>query len=261
MVNNISAHEGGGLALDDAVFVDIVGNTVARNLTTATAVTSDGSRAPAGLSTATNSDPLQKRLKSTSLFAGSQTLANTTFSKPTLLDNLFWDNRAGTYQDGTMSGIGVLPDGTNSGTDHWDMGMTDTPVGQLTPRGSVLQTTEGTDVNPFSPGATGNKVTDTSSVKDPYSVTVDVIASRTFPAFREAAVVAQILPPNQLGDYHLTATGSPASGAGIASTTVTWGTGGGAWSYQVQAPADDREGDPRPSGSPPRYDAGSDQGP
>ena len=123
----------------------------------------------------------------------------------------------------------------------------------------MLQTTEGTDVNPSSPGATGNKLTDVSSVKDPYSVTVDVIASRTFPAFREAAVVAEILPPNLLGDYHLTGTGSPAYGAGIAATTVSWGTGSGAWSYPVSAPADDSEGDPRPSGSPPRYDAGSDQ--
>ncbi len=49
VANNVSAHEGGGIALDDAAFVNIVNNTVAKNLTTATAVTSDGSAAPAGL--------------------------------------------------------------------------------------------------------------------------------------------------------------------------------------------------------------------
>ena len=65
IANNVSAHEGGGIALDDAAFVDIVNNTVAKNLTTATAVTSDGNAAPAGLSTAANSDPLQARLRST----------------------------------------------------------------------------------------------------------------------------------------------------------------------------------------------------
>ena len=63
IANNVSAHEGGGIALDDAAFVNIVNNTVAKNLTTATAVTSDGQPAPAGLSTAANSDPLQARLR------------------------------------------------------------------------------------------------------------------------------------------------------------------------------------------------------
>ena len=132
MVNNVSAHEGGGIALDDAAFVNVVGNTVARNLTTATAVTSDGTRAPAGLSTATNSQPLQTRLRSTA-FPGSQTLAATTFSKPTLLDNLFCDNRAGTYLGGELTGIGTLPDGFVGGIDNWDMGDVDDPVGAARP--------------------------------------------------------------------------------------------------------------------------------
>ena len=63
VTDNVSAHEGGGLAFDDAAFVDVVNNTVARNLTTATAITSDGQPAPAGLSTAANSDPLMARLR------------------------------------------------------------------------------------------------------------------------------------------------------------------------------------------------------
>jgi hypothetical protein len=259
VVNNISAHEGGGIALDDAAFVNITGNTVARNLTTATAVTSDGSRAPAGLSTATNSDPLQARLRSTLAFPGSATLGSTTYSKPTLLDNVFWDNRAGTYQDGTLTGIGVLPDGTDGGVDNWDMGMVDTPAGLLSPKGSVIQTVEGTDVTASAPGS--NTVTDATSVKDAYSVSVDVLASRTYPAFREAAVVAEVLPPNLLGDYHLTGTSSPAFGRGVASTTVVWGTGQLGWQYTVSAPADDIDGQTRPSGTGAqrRYEAGSDQ--
>ncbi len=55
IVNNISTHEGGGIAIDDATDVTVAGNTVMKNITTATAMTSDGTPAPAGLSTAENS--------------------------------------------------------------------------------------------------------------------------------------------------------------------------------------------------------------
>ena len=255
VVNNVSAHEGGGIALDDAAFVNVVGNTVARNLTTATAVTSDGTRAPAGLSTATNSQPLQSRLRNSLLFPGSQTLAATTFSKPTLLDNVFSDNRAGTYLGGELNGIGVLPDGFDGGIDNWDMGDADDTSAQLTNKSSVLQTTEGTDSDP------SNTVTDTPGLKDPYSLSVDVLASRTYPAFREAAVVADLLPPNLMGDYHLSGTSSAAYGRGTASTQVTWGSGVLRWQYTVAAPADDIEADSRPSGpaNARRWEAGSDQ--
>jgi hypothetical protein len=217
--------------------------------------------APAGLSTATNSDPLQARLRNNNFFTQTRTqvLARTTFSKPTLLDDVFWDNRAGTFTDGTVTGIGVLPNGTDGGVENWDLGMTDTPLGNLSPRGSVIQTTRGTDVTVAAPNT--NTITDTASVKDPFDLTVDVLASRTYPAFRQSTIVAQVLPPNLLGDYHLTGSGSPAFGAGLASLLVVWGTSTNAsqrLQYPVQAPGDDREGDPRPS-SGSRYDAGADQ--
>ena len=62
IVNNVSTHEGGGIALDDAPNVRFFNNTVMKNLTTATAVTSNGPPAPAGLSTGANSTPLQTTL-------------------------------------------------------------------------------------------------------------------------------------------------------------------------------------------------------
>ena len=62
IVNNVSTHEGGGVALDDATNVRFYNNTVMKNLTTATAITSDGHPAPAGLSTAANSAQLQATL-------------------------------------------------------------------------------------------------------------------------------------------------------------------------------------------------------
>ncbi len=62
IVNNVSMHEGGGVALDDAPDVRFYNNTVMNNKTTATAITSDGLPAPAGLSTGANSDQLQVHL-------------------------------------------------------------------------------------------------------------------------------------------------------------------------------------------------------
>jgi hypothetical protein len=227
---------------------------VARNLTTATAVTSNGTQDPAGLSTAVNSDPLQARLRSSS-FSGSGTLAATTFSKPTLLDDVFWDNRSGTFSGGYVYGIGgTLPDGTANTIENWDMGVADDPTAVLQPISSVVQTTQNVD-----PGTT-TTVTDDAGLASPFEVSVDVLASRTYPAFRQSVIVAEILPPNLLGDYHLEGTTSAAFGRGSSSTTVRWGPGSLGWTYTVSAPSRDIDGDSRPSAGPARrYDAGSDQ--
>ncbi len=257
IANNVSAHEGGGIALDDAAFVNIVNNTVAKNITTATAVTSDGQPAPAGLSTAANSDPLQARLRNTSLlvFPRSATLAATTFSKPTLLNNVFSDNRAGTFSGGWVTGIGgTLPDGSANDTNNWDMGVVDVPGAVLTPKNSVQQ--DGIGV------ASDSTVTyvDDPLFKSPYDVTVNVLASRSYPAFRQSVIVAELLPPTLLGDYHLQ-TGSPARGRGAASTNVVWDPAFAGFSYTVSAPRTDIDGNTRPAGTgtSARYDAGSDQ--
>ena len=245
--NNVSAHEGGGLALDDAAFVNIVNNTVAKNITTATAVTSDGSPAPAGLSTGANSDPLQARLRNTTLFNGSATLAATTFSKPTLLNDVFWDNRAGSYSGGILDGI------TTGAANNWDMGSTD-GSGPLAPISSVIQTTTGTAASPT------NSVGSDPLFVSPFDVTVDIAPLRTYPAFRQAVIVTEILPLSLMGNYHV-ASGSPARGRGAASTLVRWGPGGSGWTYTVSAPTPDIDGQPRPTGvgASRRWDAGSDQ--
>ncbi|MGW6194655.1 hypothetical protein ACWF0M_00775 [Kribbella sp. NPDC055110] len=257
IADNVSAHEGGGLALDDAVFVNIVNNTITKNLTTASAVTSNGQPAPAGLSTAANSDPLQARLRNTTLFSGSQTLAATEFSKPTLLNDVFWDNRAGSFSGGYVYGIGgQLPDGTANSVNNWDMGAADVPGALLTPTHTVLQDLTGT-----APDATNASV-DPGFVS-PYEVAVNILSVRTYPAFREAVVVAELLPPDLMGDFHL-ATATPASsarGLGAANTVVRWGTAANGFSYTVTAPSPDIDGQPRPTGAGTqrRYDAGSDQ--
>ena len=256
IANNISAHEGGGIALDDSAFVNIVNDTVTKNLTTATAVTSNGSAAPAGLSTAANSAPLQARLRNTNLFPGSGTLGATTFSNPTLFNDVFWDNRAGNFSGGYVYGIGgILPNGAANNLNNWDMGVMDVP-GTLTPTSSVLQTSTGTATS------NSNRSTDPGFVSS-YDVTVNILASRMYPAFRQAVIVAQILPPSLMGDYHLRTATPPSSarGTGTANKTTTWGTGTAPFRYTVAAPSADIDGQPRPTvtGTSARYDAGSDQ--
>ncbi len=255
IVNNVSAHEGGGIALDDAVFVDVVNNTIAKNLTTATAVTSDGSAAPAGLSTAANSDPLQSRLQS--VFTGNawSTLRATYFSKPVQFNDVYYDNRAGSWNGSTISGIGTLPNGFVGGINNWDMGTVDVPPSGvsptplpfvLAPTNSVLQTTAGTTTSGT------NTVTSSPGLVAPFDLSVDIAALRTNPVFRQSLITAVLLPLQLLGDYHLTGSSSPAYGRGTRTAKAApWG------SYTVTPPTLDIDGSTRPTSG--HYDAGSDQ--
>jgi hypothetical protein len=272
IASNVSAHEGGGIALDDAPFTNVVNNTIANNVTTATAVTSNGQPAPAGLSTANNSDALNARLAtlgggfpSTNI----DTLKATTWSKPTLLNDVFWDNRAGSFDgSGGVCGIGSPSCTTDpTGVNNWDMGVADNSAGYLSPTHSVIQ--DGTDVAPGPDGAALANTSNDPQLKDQYHVDVNILAFRGNPAFRQALIVAQLLPPRLMGDYHLTGSGSSAYGLGARSTTTNWGawvpaaprnpahwTG---WSYGVSAPTTDIDGDTRPSRIGSRDDAGADQ--
>jgi hypothetical protein len=255
IVNNVSAHEGGGIALDDAVFVDIVNNTIAKNLTTATAVTSDGTAAPAGLSTAANSDPLQSRLQS--VFTGSawSTLRATYFSKPVQYNDLYHDNRAGSWDGSTITGIGTLPNGFVGGINNWDMGTVDVPPSGVTPAplpftlaptSSVLQTTTGTVASGT------NTVTNTPGLVAPYDLTVDIAALRTNPVFRQSLITAVLLPLQLLGDYHLTGSTAAAYNRGTRTPKpAPWGT------YTVAPPTLDIDLVTRPTSG--HFDAGSDQ--
>ena len=52
-------------------------------------------------------------------------------------------------------------------------------------------------------------------------MSVNVLASRTYPAFRQARrSSAELLPPTLTGDYHLSGSTAPAYGKGAAGTTV-----------------------------------------
>jgi hypothetical protein len=228
IVNNVSMHEGGGVAIDDASNVLFYNNTVMNNKTTATAITSDGQPAPAGLSTGANSTQLQLTLP-----AGSPT-----FSNPLLFNDIFYNNWAGTKGIDFVFGI------TPSDADPWDMGVAG-GAGVLTPTNSILE-----------PSTHPGVVMGSNSIADPGVVsTLDIPLSftswRTNVNFVGAIMVTADLPPNLLGDYHL-ASGSPAIDSGANTQNG------------VAAPLFDIDNQARPyaaSGGNPatKYDIGADE--
>jgi hypothetical protein len=255
IVDNMSTHEGGGIALDDATNVRIVNDTVARNITTATAVTSTGAPAAAGLSTGANSVALQASLPPSA----------PKFSNPVLLNDVFWQNKAGWFDGTSVQGVGA--DGTTTIENYWDIGSLDSteilsPVNSIltTPNpGQLTQPTTGKAV----PGAdvlagAAAALTpyfDVISSADnlftnPFKVSVSIATLRTFPGFRQSVIVVNNVSPDLLGDYHLKAGTNPAVGAGIASRIF-----GAPWNTTVVAPTVDIDGANRIA----HVDAGADQ--
>jgi hypothetical protein len=243
ITNNVSAHEGGGIALDDAPNVRIVNNTIAKNVSTATAPTSNGLPAPAGISTTRQSKLLQA-----SLPAGASI-----FSNPLVLNNILYDNRAGSWSAGGVVGIGAFGDLTP--INYWDLGTADN-AGKIEPHYSLL----GSPANPVnalqgytdtpadhniivSPSdATSDQIFGAGAVlnKLVYDTHITVSPWRTYFRFRPSAIVAIDLPANVLGDYHVPA-GSPADNTG-ASGPMTYQTA------SVPVPTTDVDDLPRPSG-------------
>ncbi|NWJ46026.1 MAG: hypothetical protein HXX08_09130 [Chloroflexi bacterium] len=240
IVNNVSTHEGGGIAMDDAPNTRIYNNTIMKNLTTATAATSNGQPAPAGISTTGNSSILQATLP----------IGSPTFSNPLLFNNILWDNRAGQWNHTTLQLQGIGLTGDTSPINYWDMGVAD-GSGQLSPTNSILQPT----TNPGVIASPTNILSDPLVVDSTYNVSVAVFPWRTNPTFTGATVVALDLPVNLMGNYHLSAT-SPALNLGAASKVIP--------SYQVvngvtnlAAPAFDIDNQARPLNG--GFDAGADE--
>ncbi len=242
IVNNVSTHEGGGVSINDAPDVRLFNNTIMKNLTTATAVTSNGQPAPAGLSSSRNSDLLQATLAGGVAGCGQPGNAPC-FSDPLLFNNIFWDNRAGWFTPGTgVQGLGLtdvngIPD--PNPINFWDLGIQDQTIGQLSPTNSVLQTTFGTI-------ADGTNVGTDPQVASVYDTSVAVLPWRGNPNFVDTLLVAVDVPVGLMGDYHIQA-GSSAIDAGA--------PGKGA----VVAPAFDfdRQARPYPAGG--AFDIGADE--
>ncbi|HLF26304.1 MAG TPA: IPT/TIG domain-containing protein [Anaerolineae bacterium] len=195
IVNNVSAHEGGGLSLNDAPQVRIYNNTIMKNLTTATAMTSNGLPAPAGLSSARNSALLQATLP-----AGAPI-----FSNPALFNNIFWDNRAGTKTPQGIAGIGIP--GDPNAIFNWDLGVAD-GSGALNPTYSLLHV-------PYGDNPT-NRVGQNPLVVQQYDTSVVALPWRGNTNMVGVDIVAVDLPVNLMGNYHLQAA-SPAVNNGAAN--------------------------------------------
>jgi hypothetical protein len=225
VANNVATDLGGGIALDDAPKVSIVNNTVAKNMTTATAEDSDGDPHAAGLASENHSAQLMALLP-----AGSPD-----FSDPVLFNNVFRDNRAGHWDGSNLLGLGLPGDATP--IERIDLEVFGTPTAEfMKPRYSILHV-------PYA-GAnlTDNIGADPSFVSE-YDTGLSAVPFRGDPAFVTVVMDAPasgILP----GDYHVNA-GSPAVDAGAASS-------GG-----VAAPNEDFDGDTRPLGV--KHDMGADE--
>lgn len=212
IVNNISTDEGGGIALDTAANVRVMNNTIMKNLTTATAATSSGLPKPAGLTTNASSPNL------------------------VLFNNIFWDNRAGSWNGVTVGGIGLPTDAAP--VRLLDLGIVG--AGLLNPTNSILNALTGTI------SSTTNLFTNPLVIA-PYDTSVAVFPWRTNPNMVQAAIVAVDLPVNLLGNYHLQS-GSPAINLGAPSKNG------------VNAPTTDIDDQARPANGC-LFDSGADEVP
>ncbi len=135
VVNNVAGWSGGGISMLDALRVQIVNNTVARNDSTATVgsvfdVPGDPNRStrqPAGVSS---------ELHSPALLA----LAPGTYSDPGLVNNVIWGNRAFNYVSARLEP--AVTSCTDPATDYWDLGVVGSDA-QLHPRYSILTSLNG----------------------------------------------------------------------------------------------------------------------
>jgi hypothetical protein len=163
---------------------------------------------------------------------------------------VFYDNRAGSWDGYLVSGIGTLPNGYNGGINNWDMGSIDVvPSGTqpllLAPTNSVIQTTQG-----YVASGT-NTISSSPGFVSPFDLMVDILPSRTYPAFKQSLISGVLLPPGLTGDYHITAASPANNRATRTAKPAPWG------SYSVSPPTLDIDGQTRPTFG--GIDAGSDE--
>ena len=187
IVNNVSTHEGGGIGINDAPNVRVYNNTIMKNLTTATAVTSNGCAGPGRAV-----DLAQQRPA-----AGHAAGRFAALQQPAAVQQHLLGQPGGYAR---RYGHGDRAQPVTPMPIIWDLGVADGP-GLLAPTNSIVQQNA---------GATRTRRVRPTSRADPsvvttYDVAVTFNTWRNNPAFLGAILISADLPPNLMGDYHLAA--------------------------------------------------------
>ena len=231
IANNLSTHEGGGIALNNTSKVTIDNNTVVGNVTSATAATSNGAPAAAGLATSGND----------ALFQASLPTGSPTFTRPVVFNNVFWDNRAGWFDGAAVHGLGLDTAAGALDINNWDIGSQDNS-GLVPISNTDVQSCVGTTLNQDCSGSLGTNKNSNPLFTKSYMPGVHVDTRRAFFSFRQSLITDQTHSPWDTGDYSIQQT-SPARDMGVTSLTTT---GVGAATYT--ASTTDINGTPRLGG-------------
>jgi len=142
IVNNVSAYQGGGIALQDVARANIIHNTIINNDSTATASVAFP---PGNLLV---SDPQPAGLAGAQHGAALRNLIDPDYSDPTLVNNTVWHNRSFSW-DGTLNDFigGLVP----RDPPYWDLHVAGgVPGSQLQPEYCLLTDPSGYDASNIS---------------------------------------------------------------------------------------------------------------
>lgn len=199
IVNNVSGLGGAGIALQDALRVQIIHNTLARN--DSAAISTFAFQGGLGDPTTPTVAGLISRANSAGLNAVLP-VGTPAWSQPLALRrNIFWQNRSFYWDDDTAPDL--LP---NAGGAYWDLGVVGVPGACLTPNQSIL-----TEAMPTSDPASCSYAGSNNQFADPQFVAPYFNLLTTAAAADEGGNFVQVYytPLGLTGDYHIGMT-SPA---------------------------------------------------